>query len=324
MEEEKQINTNEKINNNIKLDKDKITDDINKNEKTLDNESSNQISNIQKNNISENINKCEIIKNEERINDNKNKENKDIITNNNLINEEEINNLNIKDEMKNKEMNNENKNNINENVTKLKSALKGSNTKIKKIKKQIMQVFDEKLIMDKIDQLQIDNNPFNNIDYFYKFQEDYENKIDKLFNDKMKKLDEINEKYEPEINELNLYLQEEKAFEEKDNKNDKKNMEEDNVPSAIQIMFDSIMEDKNNEVKQLNNEYLENRKIIKNDYMKDIESDKIMKNGIYFNKLFEDNKNNILKIIKPLNNKKVNFFVSEEKQKEDNKNNIKE
>ena len=169
--------------------------------------------------------------------------------------------------------------------------------------------------MDKIEQFQLDNNPLNNIDIFYKFQEEYENKLEKLFNEKMKKIDEINEKYEPEINELNCYLEEEKALEEKINKNaDKKNME-DNAPSAIQIMFDSIKEDKNNEIKQLNNEYLENKNIIKNEYMKDIESNKTMKKGIYFNELFEDNKNDILNIIKPLNNKKVNFSIVEEKPK---------
>ena len=85
--------------------------------------------------------------------------------------------------MNNKEMNNEKNNTINENSPKLKSALKGSNTKIKKIKKKIIQIFDDKIIMDKIEQFQLDNNPLNNIDIFYKFQEEYENKLEKLFNE---------------------------------------------------------------------------------------------------------------------------------------------
>ena len=43
------------INNNIEFEKDKIINDINKTETTLDNESSNQTSNIQNNNTLEEI-----------------------------------------------------------------------------------------------------------------------------------------------------------------------------------------------------------------------------------------------------------------------------
>jgi len=330
MNEEKQINTNEIINDKLEFDKDKNVNDIIKTETTQDNESSSPINNTNNNtNLEvlnqEETNKKEIIqegKKEEIIDKNSNNENN---SSNNLQQDNIIDNLNI-----NNEINLKNDSNIineksdlneksdilnNDNSSKLKSALKGSSTKIKKIKKQILQIFDEKIIMEKIDKLQLDNNPFNYIDNFYKFQEDYENQLEEMFNDKMKKMDEIFEKYDPEINELNEYLEQEKAMEEKEKKdnNNKDKEEEEKVPSAIQIMHDSIMEDKVAEEKQIQNDYNENVNKAKKEYFKNIDDDKSMKGGLYYNELFQNINNDILKIIKPSNKKKVNFTVTETK-----------
>ena len=330
MNEEKQINTNEIINDKLEFDKDKNVNDIIKTETTQDNESSSPINNTNNNtNLEvlnqEETNKKEIIqegKKEEIIDKNSNNENN---SSNNLQQDNIIDNLNI-----NNEINLKNDSNIineksdlneksdilnNDNSSKLKSALKGSSTKIKKIKKQILQIFDEKIIMEKIDKLQLDNNPFNYIDNFYKFQEDYENQLEEMFNDKMKKMDEIFEKYDPEINELNEYLEQEKAMEEKEKKdnNNKDKEEEEKVPSAIQIMHDSIMEDKVAEEKQIQNDYNENVNKAKKEYFKNIDDDKSMKGGLYYNELFQNINNDILKIIKPSKKKKVNFTVTETK-----------
>lgn len=330
MNEEKQINTNEIINDKLEFDKDKNVNDIIKTETTQDNESSSPINNTNNNtNLEvlnqEETNKKEIIqegKKEEIIDKNSNNENN---SSNNIQQDNILDNLNI-----NNEINLKNDSNIineksdlneksdilnNDNSSKLKSALKGSSTKIKKIKKQILQIFDEKIIMEKIDKLQLDNNPFNYIDNFYKFQEDYENQLEEMFNDKMKKMDEIFEKYDPEINELNEYLEQEKAMEEKEKKdnNNKDKEEEEKVPSAIQIMHDSIMEDKVAEEKQIQNDYNENVNKAKKEYFKNIDDDKSMKDGLYYNELFQNINNDILKIIKPSNKKKVNFTVTETK-----------
>ena len=331
MNEEKQINTNEIINDKLEFDKDKNVNDIIKTETTQDNESSSPINNTNNNNNlevlnQEEANKKEIIqegKKEEIIGKNCNNENN---SSNNKEQDTILDNLNI-----NNEINLKNDSNIineksdlneksdilnNDNSSKLKSALKGSSTKIKKIKKQILQIFDEKIIMEKIDKLQLDNNPFNYIDNFYKFQEEYENQLEEIFNDKMKKMDEIFKKYDPEINELNEYLEQEKAMEEKEKKdssNKDKEEEEEKVPSAIQIMHDSIMEDKVAEEKQVQNDYNENVNKAKKEYFKNIDDDKSMKGGLYYNELFQNINNDILKIIKPSNKKKVNFTVTETK-----------
>jgi len=330
MNEEKQINTNEIINDKLEFDKDRNVNDIIKTETTQDNESSSPINNTNNNNNlevlnQEETNKKEIIqegKKEEIIDKNCNNENN---SSNNIQQDNILDNLNI-----NNEINLKNDSNIineksdlneksdilnNENSSKLKSALKGSSSKIKKIKKQILQIFDEKIIMEKIDKLQLDNNPFNYIDNFYKFQEDYENQLEEMFNDKMKKMDEIFEKYDPEINELNEYLEQEKAIEEKEKKDssNKDKEEEEKVPSAIQLMHDSIMEDKVAEEKQIQNDYNENVNKAKKEYFKNIDDDKSMKSGLYYNELFQNINNDILKIIKPSNKKKVNFTITETK-----------
>ena len=330
MNEEKQINTNEIINDKLEFDKDKNVNDIIKTETTQDNESSSPINNTNNNNNlevlnQEEANKKEIIqegKKEEIIDKNCNNENN---SSNNIQQDTILDNLNINNEINLKndsniineksELNEKSDILINDNLSKLKSALKGSSTKIKKIKKQILQIFDEKIIMEKIDKFQLDNNPFNYIDNFYKFQEDYENQLEKMFNDKMKKMDEIFEKYDPEINELNEYLEQEKAMEEKEKKDssNKDKEEEEKVPSAIQIMHDSIMEDKVAEEKQIQNDYNENVNKAKKEYFKNIDDDKSMKGGLYYNELFQNINNDILKIIKPSNKKKVNFTVTETK-----------
>lgn len=330
MNEEKQINTNEIINDKLEFDKDKNVNDIIKTETTQDNESSSPINNTNNNNNlevlnQEEANKKEIIqegKKEEIIDKNCNNENN---SSNNIQQDTILDNLNINNEINLKndsniineksDLNEKSDILINDNLSKLKSALKGSSTKIKKIKKQILQIFDEKIIMEKIDKFQLDNNPFNYIDNFYKFQEDYENQLEKMFNDKMKKMDEIFEKYDPEINELNEYLEQEKAMEEKEKKDssNKDKEEEEKVPSAIQIMHDSIMEDKVAEEKQIQNDYNENVNKAKKEYFKNIDDDKSMKGGLYYNELFQNINNDILKIIKPSNKKKVNFTVTETK-----------
>jgi hypothetical protein len=341
MKEEKQINTNEIINDKLEFDKDKNVNDIIKTETTQDNESPSPMNNTNNNTNSEVLNQEEVNKNE-IIQENKKEEIFDKNNNNENNSSKNIQQDNIGDNLNiNNELNLINESNIintksdlndksdipnNDNSLKLKSALKGSSSKIKKIKKQIIQIFEEKIIMDKIDKLQIDNNPFNYIDNFYKFQEEYENILEEMFNDKMKKLDEIYEKYDPEINELNDYLEQEKALEEKEKEkkdNDNKDKEEEEkVPSAIQIMYDSIMEDKVAEEKQLYNDYNENVNKAKKEYFKNIDDDKSMKGGLYYNELFQNINNDILKIIKPSNKKKVNFSVTEtkaDKSKEEKK-----
>ena len=317
-EEEITLNSNEVINNideenNIILNA-KSTKEINQ-----DNDLSKQINDNPNDNNPNNINTLEQKEKDIDLSKIKNKENNEILENiditinnnsSNTITEENINdNLNSNNTISSIDTY---KNN---NIKKLKSSLKGSSTKIKKIKNQIMEIFNDNNITNKLENYKVNNNPINLIDNFIKFQEIYENKIEELFNDKMKKVDEILEKYEPELNELNSYMEEEKELDDKEE--DKIKKEEEKTPSAIQIMYDSLLEDKNNEIKKIQKEYEENRNKLKTEYKEQIDSDKIMQNGIYYKELFDNIKDDILKIIHPLNNKKISFIDIENKSNEE-------
>ena len=245
---------------------------------------------------------------ENKLNDN------EISTNNNSEIDKPINENNEISTKKEENINNNTLLNKNENnnssiTSKFKSSLRGSNPKIKKIKREIIDIFNDKIIIDKLNHFQNEYNSINQIDNFISFQEQYDNKLEENFNEKMKKIDEINEKYEPELNELYNYM-------EDDEKNiDKMDKDSEKVPSAIKIMYDSIMEDKNNEIKKINKEFEEKINAIKNEYIEKIESDKTMKNELYFSELFENIKDDIFKIIKPINNKKVSFLNEEKNQR---------
>ena len=160
-----------------------------------------------------------------------------------------------------------------------------------------MNLFDEDKIMERIEYYQINNNIIN-IDKIYKFQEIYESKLEKLFNNKIEKIDEINEKYNSDLNELNYCMEKEKEDEEKNGNNN-----EDNS-SGVNSIYDGLLKDKNNELNQLEKKYEENYESIKNEYMNNINLTKYDK---YYTELFANIKQDILNIIKPKNDKKVSF-----------------
>lgn len=213
-------------------------------------------------------------------------------------NEKEIcNNINNKSENIIKTIFHNDKNKENNNKSNKKSSLKGSQKKINYIKEEILNLFDEDKIMERIEYYQINNNIIN-IDKIYKFQEIYESKLEKLFNNKIEKIDEINEKYNSDLNELNYCMEKEKEDEEKNGNNN-----EDNS-SGVNSIYDGLLKDKNNELNQLKKKYEENYESIKNEYMNNINLTKYDK---YYTELFANIKQDILNIIKPKNDKKVSF-----------------
>ena len=156
-----------------------------------------------------------------------------------------------------------------------------------------MNIFDEDRIMDRLENFKNNYNSIN-INDIYKCQEIYENKLEKLFNEQIEKIDEINEKYEPELNEFNFYLEQEKKEENND----------DNCSSATKILYDGLMADKTKDLNEIENIYEENIKNIKNEYITNIISNN---NELYFSELLKNIKNDIINIIKPKNDKKVSF-----------------
>ena len=189
------------------------------------------------------------------------------------------------------------KTNINNNKFDKKSSLKGCKYKINKIKKEILNIFNEDKIMERLDYFQNNNNTIN-IENIYKFQELYENQLEKLFNNKMEKIDEINEKFNSDLNELNYYMEKEKEEEEDSEKNNEENS------SAVKIMYDGLISDKNKELNEIEQKFKENYDNIKNEYLDNINSNKYEK---YYTELFKNIKQDILNIIKPKNTKKVSF-----------------
>ena len=188
---------------------------------------------------------------------------------------------------------NQNEKIVNKN-NKRKSSLKGSKEKINYIKKEILKLFDEDKIIEKLNYYQSDNYNINNIDNIFSFQEKYETELEKLFNNKMEKIDEINNKYESELNELQYYIEQE----------NKEKSKEDNSKSGTNILYEELVNDKNKDLNELNITYKDSFNNIKNNFMNNIDTIKINE---YNEELFNDIKDDILKLIKPKNNKKVNF-----------------
>lgn len=169
------------------------------------------------------------------------------------------------------------KTNINNNKFDKKSSLKGCKYKINKIKKEILNIFNEDKIMERLDYFQNNNLKINN---------------------KIEKIDEINEKFNSDLNELNYYMEKEKEEEEDSEKNNEENS------SAVKIMYDGLISDKNKELNEIEQKFKENYDNIKNEYLDNINSNKYEK---YYTELFKNIKQDILNIIKPKNTKKVSF-----------------
>ena len=140
--------------------------------------------------------------------------------------------------------------------------MKGSKEKINYIKKEILKLFDEDKIIEKLDYYQSENNNIINIDNIFSFQEKYETEVEKLFNNKMEKIDEINNKYESELNELQYYIEQE----------NKEKSNEDNSKSGTNILYEELVNDKNKDLNELNNTYKDSFNNIKNNFMNNIDT----------------------------------------------------
>ena len=281
MSEEKNIDPDNIINLNSKKEIDKFIIDINETETTKGNESLNQINdNNHIININEKNNKTskEI---DNIINENLNQTNNYYFEKNKNI----IKEFNFIDEDKK----------INKNKKK-KSSLKGSKNKINYIKKEIINILEEEKIIERLNLYKYNYNQINNMDNIFKCQEKYEKELDKIFNNKIEKIKEINKKYDPELNELFYYIEEEEKKE--------KSNESIDSSSATKILYDALLEDKK---KDLDDLYTNSKEAIKNigiEFFDNIDSN--TKEG-FFEELFKDIKSDILKIIKPEIQRKVSF-----------------
>ena len=156
------------------------------------------------------------------------------------------------------------------------------------------------MILSKIKTLQAKNDlMFNNS--AIEAQNNFEDNLDKLFKEKMDKLNEINKKYDNEIYELKQDIEEEEII--------KKNEEEkEESDSSLKLIYDNLLEDKKKEIEKLEKEYDIKLNRIKENYKDNFELEELDERSIiYKNEIIGNLRTKIEDIINPPNNKKVNF-----------------
>ena len=207
----------------------------------------------------------------------------------------------------------QNKNiNININTKKiLKPCLKSSKIKINEKKNKINKIFEDNLTLNKIAFIQEKNNLFFN-NSLIEAQTTYEIEMDNLYKEKMEKINYINEKYDDEIFELKSEVEEDKNNSNKNKENINDNYINNNEDS-VKIVYNRLIEDKNNEIEKLNKEYEYKSNIIYKKYMSNFDFDDLEEeNMIYRNQIYENIRIKISDAINSINNKNVHFKLETE------------
>jgi len=190
---------------------------------------------------------------------------------------------------------------------KKKSVLKSSKAKIEENKKKIYKIIEDNLLLNKIKTLQAKNDLmfFNSAN---EAQNNFEEQIEKLFKEKMEKINEINKKYDTEIYELKQDIEEEDIIKKDEKNNDNNSEQKNNINSSLKLIYDNLIEDKNKEIEKLEKEYDIKLNRTKDNYKDNFESEEIDERSIiYQNEILGNLRTKIEDIIKPNNNKRVNF-----------------
>lgn len=182
-----------------------------------------------------------------------------------------------------------------------KSALRSSKSKIEEMKKKIYRIIEDNLLFSKIKNIQNKNDLlFSNSSS--EAQTNYEESMESLFKEKMEKLSLINNKYNNEIYELQQDIEEEDIV-KKNNEENKKN-----VNSSLKLIYNNLLEDKNKEIDDLENEFNIKLNRIKETYSNNFELEEVDERSIiYRNEMIGNIRAQIEDIINPPNNKKVTF-----------------
>ena len=169
------------------------------------------------------------------------------------------------------------------------------------MKKKIFNIIEDNLLISKIKTIQNKNDLI-----FYNSSSEaqitFEENMELLFKEKMDKLNEINNKYNSEIYELQQDIEEEDIIK----KNNKEN--KNNVNSSLKLIYDNLLEDKNNEIEILEKEFNIKLNRIKEDYKNNFESEELEERSIiYKNEMIGNIRVQIEDVMNPPNNKKVEF-----------------
>ena len=185
--------------------------------------------------------------------------------------------------------------------------LKSSKTKIEESKKRIYKIIEDSLLLNKIKTLRAKNDlMFHNS--ANDAQNNFEDNIDKLFKEKMEKINEINKKYDTEIYELKQDIDEEDIIKKNETNNNKNEEEENEINSSLKLIYDNLLEDKKNEIEKLEKEYEIKLNRIKDNYKDNFEIEEVDERSIiYKNEIIGNLRTKIEDLIKPPINKTVSF-----------------
>ena len=169
--------------------------------------------------------------------------------------------------------------------------------KIIEIKERIIKIFDDnKNIIQNISSTQLKNdNELNKI--IMEAQINFENEIDKLYEEKILKLNKIKEQYNIDLFELKKYYEDEIKY-----------LKESEKP-ILKFIYDSVKEDKEKEIKLIEDDFQKKKKIITDKYKCSSEQKEDFnlddRSVIYKNELFENLKNKINDVINPIDKQRL-------------------
>jgi hypothetical protein len=190
-----------------------------------------------------------------------------------------------------------------------KSVLKSSKSKIEENKKKIYKIIEDNLLLTKIKMLR-DKNDLMFYNSANEAQNNFEDNMEKLFKEKMDKINEINKKYDTEIYELKQDIEEEDII-KKNNNNTKSNdndEEKNDIDSSLKLIYDNLLDDKKKEIENIEKEYNIKLNRTKDNYLENFESEELDERSIiYKNEMIGNLRTQIEDIINPQNNRKVNF-----------------
>ena len=170
------------------------------------------------------------------------------------------------------------------------------------MKKKIYKIIEDNLIFSKLKTIQNRNDLlFSNSSV--EAQAAFEESIESLYKDKIDKLNEIDNKYNSEVYELQQDIEEE----DRNNKDNKNN----NINSSMKLIYDNLLEDKNNEINDLEIQCNLKMNKIKENYKNNFELEEIEERSIiYRNEVIGNIKIQIEDVINTPNNKKVAFNLN--------------
>jgi hypothetical protein len=190
-----------------------------------------------------------------------------------------------------------------------KSVLKSSKSKIEENKKKIYKIIEDNLLLTKIKMLR-DKNDLMFYNSANEAQNNFEDNMEKLFKEKMDKINEINKKYDTEIYEIKQDIEEEDIV-KKNNNNTKSNdndEENNDIDSSLKLIYDNLLDDKKKEIENIEKEYNIKLNRTKDNYLENFESEELDERSIiYKNEMIGNLRTQIEDIINPQNYRKVNF-----------------